>query len=307
MSCPKCGAPSAGVCPRCYIEDHPLAVNPLPFKECGCGIAFFKGRWYEDVDELYLDYAGKSIRAPQDVEVKVTDVKAARKSGSVILDVKVDGEYKDYRFKRTLKLTVKPKKSTCDTCRKLGSGYFEAVLQVRGKVKNLDLEDRQLAKVERVRGGFDYYLISLDYARAKVSELISRGHLVKDSSKLYGKHKGKPLYRHYYSIKKPAFDVGYFIEHKGKVMRVAELGKTVKLVDLSSGKLTSATLHKLEDAPVLANPSDVKKAFVTEVRPDGIQILDEGGCETHQVPLKKDIIAGQDVDYVRMNGRIYLL
>jgi NMD protein affecting ribosome stability and mRNA decay len=307
LRCPVCGKSSEGVCVSCYLRDHPIAVKKQPLRECGCGLLFFKGRWYDDRKAMFRDFAQGSMKPPAGVEARVKSVDVSSKAGRTVLDAVVEGSYGGAVFEETLHWDVKPERVRCDVCRKLGSGYYEAVLQVRGESPVLDLDERQIGKVERVRGGLDYYLISLDYARAKAAELADGGYIIKKSSKIHGVKNGKTVYRHYFSVKKPPFAAGYFIEHKGKPMRVVELGKTVKLADLETGKVKSASLHQLEDAKVLAQPRDVRKAMVTEVRPDGMQVMDEDGYETHQLPLKQGLTAGQGIEYVRIRKRMYVL
>jgi len=307
LKCPRCGRLSKGVCGDCYLRDHPVSVKPESFRECGCGLVLFKGRWSGAVEAMYRELAVKSIKPPSGVDLKVLGVNVERDRGRAVWDVDVLLSCGGSELKQKLTWSVKPESTMCEMCRKLGSGYFEAVLQVRGEAAPLDLDKRQVAKVERVRGGSDYYMLSAEYTRIKASELINRGYLVKDSSKLYGMKKGKQIYRYYFSVRKPPFDVGYFIEHKGRVMRITGVGRAVKLADLSTGKVTSTPLSQIEESRVLAKPADVREALITEVRPDGMQIMDKGGYETFHVPVKAGARQGQDVGYVKVKGRIYVL
>jgi nonsense-mediated mRNA decay protein 3 len=308
LQCPKCGKPSRGVCAECYLKTNPFSVKPETFRECECGLTFFKGRLYEDKDKemMFRAVAAKSVKPPSGVTFKLLDVTAEYQRGDVVFDAKVQGAYSGNFFTRDVKWKIRPEKMKCDTCKKTGSGYYEAILQVRGDI-DLILDEKKVASAESTRGGVDYYMMDMGYAQEKVQELINKGFLVKQSSKLFGKKNGKDVFRFYYSLKKPHFSVGDFIQYDGAVYRVREIAKMVKLTQLPSRKPTSAGMHRLEDSTVLAKSSSIKKALITEVRPDGMQLMDSEDCATYDVPPGEGLKQGDEVDYIRLGGKTYLL
>ncbi|MBD3388426.1 MAG: hypothetical protein GF416_05090 [Candidatus Altiarchaeales archaeon] len=307
LKCPVCGEPSTGVCASCYLREHPLSIRKQGYRLCGCGLKFFKGRWYDNEEEMFKDLVVRSLKAPPGAEVRVARVQHEHAKGKTKLVADVKVSYKGAKAKEVLEWSVVPEHVTCDTCRKLGTGYFEAVLQVRTDGLDLDLDYNKLMKAEKVKGGVDHYLTSLAYAREKVNDLIRDGYLVKESSKLYGKRDGKDVYRHYFSIKSPHFGVGDFLEYGSRLVRVLELGKTVKTLDLSSGKVKSATMNKLLDSKVLATSDGVRRAIVTEVRPDGVQIMDLEDYENHDVKATDGVSQGSEVSYVVLKKKIFLI
>jgi len=137
--------------------------------------------------------------------------------------------------------------------------------------------------------------------------MVQKGYLVKVSSKLFGKKDGKDTFRMYYSLKKPDFSCGDFIEYQGQLYRITEIGKDVKMVGLPGGKHTSTTMHRLEGVKVLARSKDARAAIVTAVRPDGMQIMDSEDCSTHDLPPREGAKHGDEVEYVRLHSRIILL
>jgi NMD protein affecting ribosome stability and mRNA decay len=306
LLCPKCGKPSRGVCADCHVQANPVAVKLETFRECQCGLTFFKGKWYEDRQEMLQELARKSILTPSGCKLRILNVSSKVEVGKVFMNVDVEGSHAGSHFKRTVSWSLKPEKVKCDMCRKIGSGYYEAVLQARGDIP-LDLDERQVAGIERTRGGLDYQIISSDYALKQVSNLISKGFLVVQSTILFGKKEGKDTFRFYYSIKRPPFSVGDFLEHNGSIYQVKELAKNVKLALIPSGKHTSATVNRLADADVLARSSDVRKALVTEVRPDGMQIMDSEDCTTFEMASAGSHNQGDEVEYIRIKGKTYLL
>jgi nonsense-mediated mRNA decay protein 3 len=306
LQCPKCGKPSRGVCAECFIRDHPIAVRQETFRDCGCGLGFFKGKWYEDRQELLMDLAKRSVMPPSGANLKIIGVAAEKRTGRLHIVAHVQGSYSGSVFKTDVKWDIKPEEVKCDTCVKLGTGYYEAILQLRDGIE-LDLDEKQISSVERTRGGLDYYIISMNYAQGRVVELINKGFLVKQSSKLYGKKNGKDVFRFYYSIKRPHFAKGDFLEYEGKLLRVREVAKAVKLNDVSNGKPVGASMHMLEDAKLIAKSKELRHATVTEIRPDGMQILDEAGSDIFDVTVKEGARQGDEVEYIRLQGKSYVL
>jgi len=309
VPCPRCGRPSSGsgVCAACFVADNPIIVKGESFRECGCGLTFFKGRFYDEKEPMFMEFAVKSLVPPAGSRLTVTDVRWDYQGGFAKLDADVDIHYGMARFRHNVKWEVRPERMKCNSCTKLGSGYFEAILQVRDKDVDLGLDEKQVADVEATRGGYDIYLISMDYARERVSSLINRGYLVKQSTKLFGKRNGSDVFRFYYSIKAPDFVVGDFVEYEGILMRVRELGKNVKLIELPTMKNRTVSMHRMAHAVLKAKSSEVRKAIVTGVRPDGIQVMDAEEGRTWEVSPKDGLRHGDDVEYVKINHKIYLL
>ncbi|MFH0863208.1 MAG: NMD3-related protein [Candidatus Altiarchaeota archaeon] len=306
VPCPKCGKPARGVCAECHISGHPIAVKQENFRDCGCGLGFFKGRWYEDRQELLTELVKKSIRPQSGLQLKVLGVESEESAGRLHLTARVQGSYSGSIFKTDVCWDIRPEKVKCDSCVKLGSGYYEAILQLRDGIE-LDLDPKQISSLERTRGGHDFYMISMDYAQKQVSDLIAKGFLVKQSSKLYGKKNGRDMFRFYYSIKRPHFSRGDFLGYEGGFYQVRELGKMVKLTQITSGRHSSATVNRLEDAKVLAKEKDVREAIVTGLRPDGIQLMDSETGETHETPAKEGLKHGDKIPYIILSGKVYLL
>ncbi len=309
VPCPRCGRPSSGsgVCAACFVADHPIQVKQESFRECGCGLTFFKGRLYEEKDPMFRELAVKSLVPPAGSRLAVTDVRWDYQGGFARLDADVDIHYGLARFRHNVRWEVRPERMKCDSCTKQGSGYYEAILQVRDKTVDLGLDEKQVADVESTRGGYDIYMYSMDYARERVSALINKGYLVKQSTKLFGKKNGRDVFRFYYSVKAPEFGVGDFIEYEGVLMRVRELGKDVKLSELASMKSRSVSMHRLEHAVLKAKSAEVRKAIVTGVRPDGMQVMDANEGHTWDVRPKGGLRHGDGVEYVKIDHRIYLL
>ncbi|MGC8651915.1 MAG: NMD3-related protein [Candidatus Micrarchaeia archaeon] len=112
----------------------------------------------------------------------------------------------ELNFKKEVKLDIEHK--TCQMCYRMHSGYYEAVLQLRGggeAVKKMmarfssyvERHGAFIAREEEVRNGYDLYVSDklvangfFDYYRLKPAK----------SYELYGMKRGKKVYRNIYAL-----------------------------------------------------------------------------------------------------------
>ncbi len=240
--CYKCGATEAekgplieGLCPECFAAENPLLRVPaeIHLKVCGrCGSYLLAHEWREvsgDSEETLLDAAEEAVLSrlrvakvtPMGVdyvgpdeakEIKI-EVESRFVPPGVLVEVFAQGKFQESQaepLSQRARVKVKLKRTTCDVCNRMSSGYYEAILQVRGegelskeklvKVKRTLEEgvfaaherDRSafVAKVERKHGGLDFYLSSLALARQMARLLKSEfGAEVQESAKLIGRDK----------------------------------------------------------------------------------------------------------------------
>ena len=307
LLCPKCAKPSNGLCADCWIAKHPISVKVQSFKECECELGYFKGEWYRDFDEMIEEIVKKSLVPPENVRIKAESIDYKEKAGQIELSVKVSGTYNKKTFHSTVEWKIKAAKTKCEPCRKAGSGYYEAILQVRDKNLRLDIDDKQLTSINEVKGGYDMQIVSGEYAREKTNSLIEQGYLITASTTLFGQREGKDIYRFYYSIKHPPFYGGDIVLHKGRLMQVMELGKITKLRDLITNKITSASASRVAEAEIIAKKDNLRKAFITEIRPDGMQIMDEIDYKTHDIAPKDGLNASDKIEYIIYKNKVILI
>lgn len=247
--CYKCGALEEdkgplieGLCRDCFREENPLirAPDKLKLEICrGCG-AYFLGNKAYDVEKdpatEYLEAAKEEVSSQIEVlqkgptgsqysrldEAKDVDVgfEAKYTSPEKIL-VEVGVQIKSFGSESPLtggaKVVVELVETTCEICRKKKTGYYEAILQVRGeqeipenKLKEIyrDLQeefmkmyerDREefVSRVKRKHGGINLYLSS-----SKLVEDLARflskeyGAQTNQSAELIGQtDDGKEKYR----------------------------------------------------------------------------------------------------------------
>jgi len=304
LVCPVCGRKSRGVCLDCFLEKKPVEFRDISLAFCKCGRVRHRGHWGELSKEMVADLLKHSVMAPRDLVLEKLKA-GVNPDGSfhAVLDLVYDGG----KFTREFDVPVSRSSTTCLVCSRKSASYYEAVLQVRGKMVDFYMDTDYLMKAEKVRGGADYYMMSTNYAKQKARELAEKGYYVKESSKLVGQKDGLDLYRVYISVKHPDFNAGDVIEHKRRLYLVRELGRWVKLTEVDSGKGTAYPLNQLKEADVAVPKSEVRKALVTQVRPDGVQVMDLSDYMNYEIPKGKGLKQGDEVEIALISGRAHIL
>lgn len=139
--------------------------------------------------------------------------------------------------------------------------YYEAILQLRNVGNDIINFVREKIEASAVfvskeipsKNGVDLYLSSKLFAK-KLCSLLQRkyGGMVKTSAKLFSvsRQTSKKIYRLTYLFKRPKFDLGDFIDFRGKHMKVREIKKYVLAVD-ENGKRHRLRFDALEKARLL--------------------------------------------------------
>lgn len=139
--------------------------------------------------------------------------------------------------------------------------YYEAILQLRNPdAKVLDLVDKEIerkqigvAKVEKVRGGFDFYLADQKFAQQAGKMLRKKfGGVVKVTAKLYSvsRQTGKQIYRVTVLYRKPNFKVGDTIVIKGDKVKIKAMDKEVVGI-MENGRKIKYKYKELEKLKVI--------------------------------------------------------
>jgi len=236
--CYKCGTPETeggpligGMCQRCFASENPLLRAPeeITVEVCGrCGAYRVECRWWypENPTTALLEaakritisklrvaqYALTRVRYVKVEEAELVDVKIEPKftPAGPIVEVLARGKIHESQTRSQIaraEIKVCEKRVLCDTCSRISSGYYGAILQVRGEERLPSdgiskIRDRLMSyffekckrdhrefvsKVEFVRGGLDFYLSSVKLARQGAVVLKSElGAKIKETAKLVG-------------------------------------------------------------------------------------------------------------------------
>ncbi|MGC8669953.1 MAG: NMD3-related protein [Candidatus Micrarchaeia archaeon] len=157
----------------------------------------------------YNEISGKALAEAMQHELKVADCTFNVKSydferRNILIEFICYGGQLVF----TKEIRLKIQHQTCPTCYKKHSGYYEAVVQLRGSDEKVQrimgkllwyVEKRGafVTKTEKVRNGYDIYTSS----KSITSEFFSYYHLKPIKSyELYGLKSGKKVYRNIYAL-----------------------------------------------------------------------------------------------------------
>lgn len=184
----------------CFLEEHPVGVEDLRIFSCRCGRIRNREHWNAAVEDLSKTLASL-VKVPYELKPATVEVKPSLSESRVDFTITIRGVYHGGEFTRSITAKAGIQNTTCPTCSRKAGGYYEAILQFRCKIPNVPIDEAQVAKVERVRGGVDYYILSNNYAKAFASQLRRRGYNIKQSEKTFSRRDGREVYRVSYSIK----------------------------------------------------------------------------------------------------------
>ncbi|MBN2251256.1 MAG: hypothetical protein JW724_04205 [Candidatus Altiarchaeota archaeon] len=311
MICHKCGKNTVkmGLCPGCFLKDNPIKMKDISIPVCGCGRFFYRADWKQGIEKAVKGIVEENIEADSEIEIKDILVEPVFEEKNIRVNVKVIGACRGEDFTGELTGRIKKENRVCPFCSRIRSSYYEAVLQFRAPVNaRRVLDPKYVMKTGKAPVGFDAYVTSANYAKKLAKDYAKKGFEIKKSSKLVGKKDGKDLYRLYISIKPPGFKAGDILEHKGRLLQVLEAGRAVKCRDLGEGKTVSIPAQQLKEAEKVAGREDARKAMVSAVTPDHIQLMDQETYETFEVSgVFEGVGEADEVGYVVIKGTTYLI
>ncbi len=309
MFCPKCGKKYPGLCLNCFLEMHPVRLKKFELPICKCGRYFRRGDWNLNIEKSIPDIVKQNLIIPIELKTGKIDVKHESQRNRVLLRISVSGKYKGEGFSAEVEDEIKTVVKTCPTCAKTSSGYYEAILQFRTKYNPArDINPEFISGVKEVPGGIDVYITSMKYAKQAGVEFRKRGFYVKESAKLMGMRDGKDVYRLNVAIKSPGFEVGDFLDYKGKILQVLEPGKVVLCRDIKRGKRLIIPLPELQDIKPVAQKEDIDNAIVSAVLPNEIQVLDIETGKTYELHgIFENLKQGQEIRILRLKGVTYIV
>lgn len=199
MFCIKCGRPAKidNFCDACFLDSQGLFdVKNFSMEYCGlCGLN------QDDIKEQVVgSLKTKNSISSTKVSIKLVGNKAHA-------TVTCSGSIKCLPKTETKNIMVIIRKKMCAMHVKLSGGYYEAVIQIRGKDKDNILKyatsllpKKSISSIEKLNEGYNIKVLHKANAAAAVRGFRKR-YDVKDSYKLAASKKGQKLYRNYYAIR----------------------------------------------------------------------------------------------------------
>lgn len=315
MFCVECGREEeliGSLCRECYSKKHAIAslADHVDLMLCAHCSAMESEKGWEDVGSMR-----------EAVEAAIEQALILSK-GARVTDTKIQVSQKDERnlqvdvglllviegkeFERKLSTIVRLKRGSCPQCSKKQGNYYEAILQVRGPGRTLPelteteverfVKDRVaslrkssrdvfLSKVERVKGGLDFYFSTIPAARTIARDIEnSMCAEYKESSSLWGRRDGKDIYRMTFMVRFQGFAPGDVIEHDSRLYYVKGMsGGMVRVVDVEKGEARAIRLKDPGECTLVKSRSQILKAVVVTDRDEELQLLDPETMKTLDV------------------------
>jgi len=218
------------------------------------------------------------------------------------VNINCQGSYHGIDLTSDLETEIKLKFQVCQTCSRQAGGYYESILQVRTKRKEiLDLavdmvyseldsssSDFFTTEAGAVRGGYDFQLSSTEKARSLSRELmIKYGGHVNETNTLVGRKDGRDLLRHTFGVRLPNVKNGDYLFIENKVSKVIGVNKRrAKLMQISPPfRQQTVEVDGLRNLPILDNPLDVQ---IVSGRGSEFLLLDPFTLQTVEAISPKD-------------------
>ena len=309
--CLKCGAETplvSQLCHPCLRTMTELSrISNIQNMVCckSCFSLKIPGTWIEfnDLESSVSHFIEESIswnqdatKIKSDLELKQLDPQKFR------AQISCEGDYQGVNLVSELKTEVQIKFQVCQTCSRQAGGYYEAILQIRTKRKELldtavdmvyneidsSSSDFFTTEAGAVRGGYDFQLSSTEKARS-----VSRGLMIKlgghvtETNTLVGRKDGKDLLRHTFGIRLPSVMVNDYLFIDDKVWKVSRLDKRRAKLVLIQIPYTQKTVEvdSLRNSPILDNPLEVQ---IVSNRNSEYLLLDPFTLQTVEAISPKD-------------------
>lgn len=340
MFCVECGREGeliGSLCQECYSKKHLHASLPehVDVIMCAhCSAVKTESGWesVESVKEAAEMAVENAIAVSK--EAKVTDMQiqlSERDERNLAAEVAVSISAHGKEFQRILSTSIRLKRGACDQCSKQMGKYYEAILQVRSQERTLSENDMRdveriirarvdgmrrstrevfISRVDRVKGGLDFYFSTIPSARAVAKELHEALCAeYKESSSLWGRKDGKEVHRMTYLVRIPGFKRGDIVEHDSRDYLVKGMSKgVVHAIDLVSGDEVSMKVGEPHECALAAAKTAVKKASVVTESDREIQVVDPDSMAAIEVRKPKGFSRkGEQVRLVKTRLGTYVL
>ncbi|NPD87986.1 MAG: hypothetical protein HGN29_04640 [Asgard group archaeon] len=269
------------LCENCYKKENPLEIKKLDSlqveicPECGT-LKILRNRvdtWKreENLEEIIREVARRAIIEKLEVDTPLQyefedDIEESKIMNYGVKEFSAKTRiyakpHKDFsEFEESFTTRLKMKRAICDECSKYKTGYYEAILQVRGEDRKLTQKEEEdiEALIERMMKQYDEarmaYILDLDVDQDGITAKVSTKFLAESLAKeikgfsagkisVAYEHKttsrdGTDVFTNTYLVKLPVFAKGTILEFE-KILWV------VKSVSEQQIKMESLENHEI--------------------------------------------------------------
>ena len=310
--CPKCGKTieKGRFCLECNPET--IEHKHIKIKLCPSKSVFIQGKWseFEDLrqlsERLLTKFVKQSVKLIRGLEFYEN---LLEKSGmKKKLEMIVDFQDQEYMIPVEVEITYSPKYA------KLGSTYFEGILQLRNTrpdvreyiqkymLKNNVMLNREIHKPKES----DYYFINKRKMHPLAQKIIRNfGGEVDANAQLfsYNNQTSKDIFRVNVLVMIPDFQERDVIEYQDKTLLITGFGKIITTLNLETNKKFTFQFKFKEKYVLLTK----MKTTITKVRPE-LEVLHP---KTYQSvicknPLNIEVSAERNVVIVENKKHVFL-
>jgi NMD protein affecting ribosome stability and mRNA decay len=201
--CVECGKSENnlidGMCPSCFVQKTKILSFPkeISIQVCkDCGARKRKNSWIRNEQNMIRSSIIENVVLKKGKLVDLTFEKVKGDRYKSCYNVNFLLEHRGIEFEKKEQVDIRIKYSLCDECSRKRSGYYEAIVQIRGNIPERWEEEIREARVGEVKTGFNLYFLSLSDAREAAKKLIKKyGGEHKESKKLHTVKDGKRIYK----------------------------------------------------------------------------------------------------------------
>lgn len=333
MQCIKCGKESTfieNICKACFSSELKIATlaETIDLNICAhCGSLQIKNWENIEFEKGIKKAIHKNLKTNfelnEDIELTYEDER------NIKAIVNISSFINNEIFEQKLTTKIRIKNSVCTTCSRIRGNYFEGIIQIRAKERELKKEEIErvkkityslieemhkndknvfITKEEEKKNGIDFYVGTKNSGRIisrKISEMFSASYL--ETVKFAGVKDGKNVYRTTFRIRTPSYSDGDFIEKEKKLFFVISTHKKVKLFNFEKNREEHFNPKDLEDVVVLGNKELIKNAVVLSESEKELQLLDPDNYNTIFVKKPKEYKKKESVKIVKYGEEVYLV
>lgn len=340
MQCPDCGREVDdlvdGSCARCTADRLDVVKVPedVPVVRCAhCGRYEETSGWSEpsaDREADLLERAQRVIQVPADLrDLELGLAPHWQDERHLRVRVDVSGTFHGEPVAGEAETVVHVRNGVCGDCSRRHGGYFEAIIQVRGHEDRplTDLDDMEeqvrdeldrlagrdgafFSKIDRVRGGLDFYVGSTEVARVLSRELVNKwGASHQETAKLVGKTSdGRDMFRVTMLVRLPSYGRGDFVRVDGELHKVLDVArKTMRVLSLEDWTIARLEPGRADEVKLVAPRDDEQEAVVVSQNRRDVQILDPVTYRTVDVNLPRPIDLGDSTRVLRHDERVWIV
>jgi len=288
-------------------------LKPIMFCS-SCKKINYKNKWVESEKKLFLDIIINSSNHLKSNAKGLRIIDVFREKNKFVIIFSWKKEDFVVEFPATAVL--------CKECFAKKSKAYSGILQIRNLnegdfqevndfiLKTINEEKGIVTKIERLKGGVDYYINPMKTLKKTGYEVVKRfGGIINFNEKLFTRDslKSKDVYRVNILVRLPEFKIGDLISNENEIILITGHKKRLSGINIINNKNIILDERKIKDF----KKEEIKRALVVKTYPR-IEVLDPETFES--IPIenqeflkskKKEIKINSEILVVIKNQRAY--